>query len=35
MQLQYILPRLEGKSGVLRMENYTEERENISFQEDG
>lgn len=34
MQLKYILPRLEGKSGVLRMENYTEERENISFQED-
>ena len=32
MKLQYILPELEGKSGVLRMESYTEETKNISFE---
>ena len=34
MKLQYILPELEGKSGVLRMESYTEETKNISFEPD-
>lgn len=31
MRLQYILPDLEGKSGILRMENYTEDTKNITF----
>ncbi|MGN0377343.1 MAG: cell division protein FtsQ/DivIB [Suilimivivens sp.] len=34
MQLQYILPELEGKSGTLRMENYTEESKTITFEPD-
>lgn len=34
MRLQYMLPELEGRSGVLRMENYTEETKNISFEPD-
>lgn len=34
MQLPYILPELEGKSGTLDMENYTEGKANISFQKD-
>ena len=34
MNLQYILPSLEGKSGTLRMENYTEETKKISFELD-
>ncbi|MCM1134916.1 MAG: FtsQ-type POTRA domain-containing protein [Clostridium sp.] len=34
MRLQYMLPSLEGKSGVLRMENYTEETKNTSFEPD-
>lgn len=34
MKLQYMLPELEGKKGVLRMENYTEETKNISFEPD-
>ena len=34
MKLQYMLPELNGKSGVLRMENYTEETKNISFEPD-
>lgn len=34
MTLQYMLPEIEGKSGVLRMENYTEETKNISFEPD-
>lgn len=34
MKLQYMLPELEGKSGVLRMENYTGETKNISFEPD-
>ena len=34
MKLQYMLPELQGKSGVLRMENYTEETKNISFETD-
>lgn len=31
MKLQSILPELEGKKGVLEMENYTEESKNITF----
>lgn len=31
MQLQYLLPELEGKSGTLHMENYTEDTKNITF----
>lgn len=34
MKLQYMLPKIEGQSGVLRMENYTEETKNISFEPD-
>ena len=34
MKLQYMLPELRGKSGTLRMENYTEETKNISFETD-
>lgn len=34
MSLQYMLPEIEGKSGMLRMENYTEETKNISFEPD-
>ncbi|MGN0364834.1 MAG: cell division protein FtsQ/DivIB [Suilimivivens sp.] len=34
MKLQYMLPELRGKSGTLRMENYTEEMKNISFETD-
>lgn len=35
MRLQYILPHLESESGVLDMENYTEESQNITFTQDG
>ncbi|MCR5501888.1 MAG: FtsQ-type POTRA domain-containing protein [Lachnospiraceae bacterium] len=34
MKLQYMLPDLTGRSGVLRMENYTEETKNVSFEPD-
>lgn len=34
MELQYMLPSLEGKSGTLRMENYTEETKTITFEPD-
>ena len=34
MELQYILPELTGKSGTLRMENYTEETKTITFEPD-
>lgn len=34
MKLQYMLPSLTGKSGTLRMENYTEETKNITFEPD-
>lgn len=34
MKLQYMLPEIKGRSGVLRMENYTEETKNISFEPD-
>lgn len=32
MTLQYMLPNLAGKSGTLRMENYTEETKKTSFE---
>lgn len=34
MELQYMLPQLEGMSGTLRMENYTEDKKNIAFEPD-
>lgn len=34
MELQYLLPELTGKSGILRLENYSEETKNISFEPD-
>jgi len=34
IRLQYILPKLEGLSGILGLENYDDENENISFQQD-
>lgn len=34
MKLQYMLPELEGKSGTLRMESYTDETKSISFEPD-
>ena len=34
MELQYMLPELKGKSGTLRMENYTEETKTITFEPD-
>ncbi len=33
IQLQYILPNLEGKSGVLEMKEYTEDSKNITFRD--
>lgn len=35
MRLPYILPELDGKSGNLRMENYSDESEKITFESDG
>ncbi|MDO4293022.1 MAG: cell division protein FtsQ/DivIB [Eubacteriales bacterium] len=32
MRLQQILPSLEGENGVLDMENYSEDRKNVTFQ---
>ncbi|MDD2972815.1 MAG: FtsQ-type POTRA domain-containing protein [Lachnospiraceae bacterium] len=32
MKLKYILPELNGKKGTLRMENYSEDMKNITFQ---
>ncbi len=32
MELRYMLPELTGKSGTLRMENYTEETKTITFE---
>jgi len=32
MKLKTILPELEGKKGILRMENYSEDMENITFE---
>lgn len=34
MELQFILPELEGRKGTLRMENYTEETKTVSFEPD-
>ncbi len=34
MKLQYMLPEIEGQSGELRMENYTEETKSVSFEPD-
>jgi len=34
LKLKYILPKLEGLSGVLRMDNYSEGVTNITFEED-
>lgn len=34
MELQYMLPELSGKSGILRMENYTEETKTTTFEPD-
>ncbi|MCR4990393.1 MAG: FtsQ-type POTRA domain-containing protein [Lachnospiraceae bacterium] len=34
MKLQYMLPEIEGRSGELRMENYTEETKTVSFEPD-
>lgn len=34
MKLQYMLPEIEGMKGVIRMENYTEDTKNISFEPD-
>lgn len=34
MKLQYMLPSLEGKTGTLHMENYTEETKKTSFEPD-
>jgi cell division protein FtsQ len=33
IQLQYILPGLEGKSGILEMKDYNEDTTNITFEE--
>ena len=33
IQLQYILPSLEGKSGILEMKDYNEDTTNITFEE--
>lgn len=34
VKLQYILPELEGKSGTLRMDSFTEDNQDITFQLD-
>ena len=34
MHLTGILPHLEGKSGVLHMENFSESNKDITFEED-
>ena len=33
IQLQYILPNLEGKSGILEMKDFVEDTKNITFEE--
>ena len=33
IQLQYILPELEGKTGILEMKDYDESTRNITFEE--
>ena len=34
MRLTGVLPHLEGKSGVLHMENFSEANKDITFEED-
>lgn len=34
MRLQYMVPQLDGKKGILHMENYTEDTKNIPFEQD-
>ena len=34
MKLQYMIPSLEGKSGTIRLENYSEDNKNTSFEPD-
>ena len=34
MELKEILPNLEGKSGTIELENYTEDKENTTFKSD-
>jgi cell division protein FtsQ len=33
IQLQYILPNLEGKTGILELKDYNEDTKNITFEE--
>ena len=33
IQLQYILPNLEGKKGILEMKDFDEDTKNITFEE--
>ena len=35
MRLEQILPNLLGESGVLDLQNYSEDRKNVTFQKDG
>lgn len=35
MQLQLMLPSLTGESGVLSMENFSDDRKNVTFKKDG
>lgn len=35
IQLQYILPNLKEKSGVLEMREYDEDTQNVTFKENG
>lgn len=35
MRLQLMLPSLTGESGVLSMENYSDDRKNVTFKKDG
>lgn len=35
MRLEQILPNLSGESGVLDLQNYSEDRKNVTFQKDG
>ena len=34
MRLQQILPSLEGESGVVDMQNYSDDRKNVTFRKD-
>jgi len=34
MRLQQILPNLEGETGVLDMQNYSDDRKNVTFRRD-